>query len=136
MDPNFLQHPTNNPMEYADRISHMFPDIYKRIMPYIDEAVDALGENHSLTEDQLNQLTFQVIQSSNIMSHLPFGHNEATIADIVKVLLLTEIYDMYHDDPPFFPVIFPFTPFPVSPFFFPFDGRFHGRGRRRRRGRR
>lgn len=136
METDFLQQATNNPMEYADRVSHMFPDIYKRLMPYIEDTVDALGENHNLTEEQLNQLTYQVMNNSNIMSQLPYGHNQTTIADIVKVLLLTEIFNVYHDDPPFFPFVpfvYPFAPFvPISPFFFPFGG-FRGRGPRRGR---
>jgi len=134
MESNFLNQPTNNPMDYANRISHMYPDVYKKIMPYIDNAVNMLGENHNLTDDQLNQLTYQVINSSNIMNHLPHNHNETTIADIVKVLLLTAIYNKYQDDPPFFPFIYPYAFYPSNPFFFPFGGfrgGFRGHGFRR-----
>ena len=135
MEADFLQHATNHPMDYANRILHLYPDVYKKIMPYIDHAVDSLGANHNLSEEQLNELTYQIIYDSNIMGQLPYGHNEATVGDIVKALLITAIFNRYHTDPPFFPFAFPYAFYPFSGFpFFPFGGfhgGFHGHGFRR-----
>lgn len=134
MNNNFLEQPTQDPEAYARRIENMYPGLYHQLMPYIDNAVMYLGDdNDNLSEDQLNGLTYQIVQNSGILRDMPSGHNERTIDDIVKVLLLSTIMDQYQEDPPYYPY---FAPYPYAPFFFPRfrDGfrRGYRRGYRRR----
>ncbi len=122
MATNFLQQPTNNPADYEMKISKMYPDVYRVLMPYIDNAVDSLGQHHDLNDEQLNALTYQVMRNSSVMNQLPYGYNETTIADMVKVLLLSAIIAKYQDDPPYYPFAYPGYPnvYPSYPAPYPY----------------
>ena len=130
---DFLEQPTQNPMAYAQQVENMYPDVYKAIMPYINTELATAGQSSPLTEDALNQMTYRVVNSSNILSRLPHGHNEHTVNDIVKVLLLASLYNQYGEDPAYYPYPYQQYPYPYPvypPFYFPFFGGFGNGGMR------
>ena len=117
--------------QYAEEIKKMYPDVYKKMMPYVEQAVR--GIDHKISENDLNRLSGIVVANSNMANDPPRGHNNVTIGDIAKLLILSALFDPpaddYYDD--YYPYYYPYTP----PFyFFPFRGGGHrfdgGRGRR------
>ncbi len=115
MATNFLQQSINDSPDYAIRISKMYPNIYNALMPYVDYTVDTYGQQHNLDNTRLNELIYEIISSSNIMNQLPHGYSKTRINDIVKVLLLTAIYNKYHEDPTHNPYNdYPYPSYPYS----------------------
>ena len=144
-------HPHSQDMgHYATEIDRRYPELYHRVMPYIEQAHMAHRNIGRMDERQLDHLADEVMRSSGVLLHMPRGHSEDTVRDLIKVLLLI------HDDMdpaaetmgPLLPLALGLGlgyPWPFYPYPFFWGRRFphhrrgfrgHGRGRGRGRGRR
>lgn len=117
-----------------EEMMNMFPQVHKKMMPYIGEAIKLYG-NEPLTEDSLNKMSQYVVRKSFAAEPPPQWHSERSLNDIAKSMVLIDLMDGDDDDygfdgldgsndietQGFFPI------FPFFPFFF------DGRGFRRRR---
>lgn len=135
-----MQMPREMSHEYFTEVKRSNPKIYDRVMPYIHRMVDNLDYNLAMTNEEINNLTNNIIAESNIMMSPPEHHNRETIFDVVKMLLIMELEDMdewdWEDDgamPAMDPMGFDADPFFFpSPFFFPFFFRRRHRRHHRR----
>lgn len=129
MNSNHMYDPNEMPSEYYDEAKSMYPEIYNKVMPYINMALDSMGEYHHLSDEDINMLTDKIITQSNIMLNPPHRHNRETIHDIVKMLLIMELDEWHNDEA--VSALAPFGFFP-HPNFLLFPFLFDGRHRRRR----
>ena len=124
-------------------MENLYPVVFGRMIPYIDEAIESeaarLGEDMSgLTEESLGRMVQYLLKKSNfIVEPPPHWHNERTLNDIGRALVLDALLFDYADDDaeamgvktqscpycnsgfPFFP-FYPFFPFPRRGFRRPF----------------
>ena len=111
---------------YEDKIEEMYPEVYRKMMPHVDEVISS-ANTYDLTEDDLNRMTYQVIMNSNMSADPPRGHNENTVGDVARALILTGLFNQAGYDDGYYPYAYPYYP-PV--YMFPFGGIFGNRGRR------
>jgi len=126
MENKFLHHQMNAD-EYTDKIEELYPDVYKKMIPHVEEAISTVANTYELTEEDVDRMAYQVVRNSNVSADPPRGHNENTMGDAARAMILSGLCDQCcdddnDDDPPF--------PFPFFPpfYFYPFGGFF---GRRR-----
>ena len=105
---------------YAAEIDRRYPALYHRVMPYIEQAHMMHGDIAHMDERQLDQLANEVMRNSGVLHHMPRGHSEDTVGDLVKVLLLTHNNRELAAE-----TMAPLVPLALgfglgSPFFFPF----------------
>ena len=141
------QHHAHSPDmgHFAAEIDRRYPELYHRVMPYIEEAHMRIRDIGRMDEGQLDRLANEIMRDSGVLHHMPRGHSEETIRDLVKVLLLVS------DPGPAAETMSPIVPLALglglgSPWFFypPFfygphfhhRRGFHRHGRRGGRGRR
>lgn len=110
-----------NHMNHLDSMHRVYPDAYKRMMPYVDRALDEIDDPSALTEADMSRITRDIVHKSNILSDPPVGHNETTLKDLAGVMILASLFD--GDDNPF---LLPYT----LPFLLPY-GRRHRSSMRR-----
>ena len=130
---DFMPRPTESPDAFAERLERMHPEIFRQLMPYISDMAEQIEQPEDLTEEELNALAYQAALDSGFLAQMPGNHNESTVLDIAKVLLLMAIYDRLDDDQPD-PAVFPYWWSPYwYPGFFPWFAPWFGPGFRRRR---
>jgi len=106
------------------------PELYHRLMPYIERAYAFLEGASHMDAVQLRHLADRVMHESGILHHMPLGHTEETIRDFIHALLLTlaDGEEAVEAMVPIAPWVWP-GPF-FNPFFFPFfPGPRHRMGR-------
>jgi len=81
-------HPMDH-RQYAMEIDRRYPELYHRVMPYIERAHMAHRDIGRMSQEQLHVLADRVMHDSGILHHLPHGHTEDTARDMVKILLLS-----------------------------------------------
>lgn len=92
MDFNFLQQMANH-MDYLDTVQRMYPDAYRRMMPYVDRISYEIDDPTALTESDMTRITHDIVHRSNILSDPPAGHNETTLMDLAGVMLLARLFN-------------------------------------------
>ena len=139
MQQDFSGHHPEDLEEYAARLESLHPDVYRHLMPYIIQAAEEIENPDDLTEEELDAIAYQAALDSGFLRQMPASHNEDSIIDMAKVLLLLALYNQFDNDPPHQPVMLPYV-FPpywhpgFYSYFFPWfipHHRFRGRPRRR-----
>ena len=92
---------------------NMQPDVARRILPHIDEAIDTYDTDDNLSEDNLNRMVSHVINKSGLAIDPPIHHNPRTVNDVARALILARMAEeaglpFWALYPPFFS---PFPPF-------------------------
>jgi len=72
-----------------DVIVNMYPDIYKRVLPFVDEAIDAYGGGRELDDRSLQSMTNHIIARADFHNHPHHGYTDRAVRDIVRALLLS-----------------------------------------------
>lgn len=81
-----LKHPDFK--EKAREIDRRYPEVYHRVMPYIERLQHHHKDLDRMDEQRLNALADSVIVDSGLAHHLPFGHTKDSVRDLVKILIL------------------------------------------------
>ncbi|MDR1700964.1 MAG: hypothetical protein LBR68_07210 [Lachnoclostridium sp.] len=92
------------PMNYVGRIEKMYPDIHKKITPYVENMAESLSENqrYRMTQEDLNHYTNEIIKKGKFHENLPQGHNYNTVSDIVTAMFVRELLDCHRRRPEFY----------------------------------
>ncbi|MCL2568471.1 MAG: hypothetical protein FWE12_03405 [Oscillospiraceae bacterium] len=89
-----MEHP-HHPHHHMDHrhaamdIDRRYPELYHRMMPYIEDAHMAHRDIGRMSPDQLHVLADRAMRDSGVLHHMPPGYTEDTVRDMVKMLLLT-----------------------------------------------
>ena len=75
--------------EFAAEMDRRYPELYHRMMPYIEEAHMRHPDIHQMDERTLDHLAWKVVQESGLLHDMPEGHSEETARDLSKIMLLT-----------------------------------------------
>ena len=92
---------------------NMQPDVARRMLPHIDEAIDTYDTDEDLTEDNLSRMVSHVVSRSGLAVDPPAHHNPRTVNDVARVLLLARLAE--EAGLPFWAFYSPFF-VPVAPF--------------------
>lgn len=72
----------------ANDFDHLYPSIYKTLQPYVMSALAEI-DIYSLTEEGFEKLVSDIIEVSGIMNNPQVNkHNEKTVSDIIKVMIV------------------------------------------------
>lgn len=93
--------------EYFGEIEKMYPLSYKRIFPYIQYITNALSDNavDTITQLQVDEITDEVFLQSNLATIPMQRHNDFTIRDLIRILILKELFERRRQRRFFPPVI-------------------------------
>ena len=124
---------------FRAELDRRYPALYRRLMPYIEEAHMRGQPIAAMDESQLDHMAWQIMGDSGVLHHMPPGHTAETVKDLVKVMLLTQgdMEPAAEAMSPLFPLIWgmwPGDPFFYYPFFFGPRGRFRHHHHHRRPG--
>ncbi|MCL2370507.1 MAG: hypothetical protein FWC80_04705 [Firmicutes bacterium] len=75
--------------DMADVIVNMYPDIYKRVLPFVDEAMETYGDGRELDDYALQSMTNHIIARADFHNHPHHGYSDRAVRDIVRALLLS-----------------------------------------------
>jgi len=93
---NYYPTPAEPMPSYPEASQDMYPDVYKRMKPYVENVTDQfVGE--SLSEDSLDRMAEEAVAASAMMRDPPRGHNSNTLKDIAKLLVLSRLWDRDRD---------------------------------------
>jgi hypothetical protein len=72
----------------------LYPEIHRRVLPYIDEAIDEFDNGgEELNEDSLNRMAQYAVSRSDLLRNPPpQWHNDRSVNDIVRGLLLSGLF--------------------------------------------
>ena len=108
-------------------------DLYRRALPFVDEAISAYSGGGELTDRELDTMVNHVVTRGNFRGQPVRGLSGRGFDDLVRGLLLSRIIfgncgrggcgDYYYN---YYPYYYPYYSFGRS-----FGGHRHGRGRRR-----
>jgi len=75
--------------QFNDIIVNMYPDIYKRVLPFVDEALEAYSGGRELDDRSLQNMTNHIIARADFHNHPHHGYTDRAVRDIVRALLLS-----------------------------------------------
>jgi hypothetical protein len=78
----------NTAPKKTENINELYPDIHKKMLPYVDEAASLYASPDGANEDAVDKMTRHIIIKSNLASNPPYGHNEKTIHDTARGLAI------------------------------------------------
>jgi hypothetical protein len=120
---NYMSNPAGALPEYAEKLETMYPEVYRKMAPHVEELADSLNDErlYSLTPEDVGRMADEAVARSAALADPPAGHNPNTVRDMARTMLVRNFYDRDRRRR-----IFPAFPF----FFFPYGERWpypHGR---------
>ncbi len=93
-----------SPINFIERMDNMYPESYKKILPFVENMAESLNENqiYHMTNNDINGITREIIRKGNLHENLPSTYHGNTIHDIVKALLLKELSERHRRRPDFY----------------------------------
>ncbi|MDR0462390.1 MAG: hypothetical protein LBG88_03640 [Christensenellaceae bacterium] len=92
---------------------NMQPEIARRMLPHIEEAIDTYDTGDNLSDDDINRMASHVVSASGAAIDPPAGHSVRTANDFARALVLARLAQEAGFSP-FFPFYYPFF-FPTFP---------------------
>lgn len=91
----FMGNPMNSSVDFRDRMRNMYPDVYTRMYPHVQDVADMVRDENMqyLTNEDMDGLANEVMSRSAIIDDPPVGHNRNTLNDIARALLVRELFD-------------------------------------------
>ena len=111
------QHPMEHhrrPVEHHHHHHHHHMELYRRVMPFIEDAHMAHPDIGRMSPEQLHVLADRVMHDSGVLHQVPPGHTEDSVRDMVKVLILHTGDDMAAVE-----TFNPIVPLALGPWFWP-----------------